>query len=65
MKEFCTRFPQHINLTKKDGFTALHLAACNDRLDVIRLLGKEVKIKLQSVVNELYTGYDVSNATVV
>ena len=42
VKEFISRFPQHTNLPKDDGYTALHLAALNDNGDVVTLLAQEV-----------------------
>ena len=37
------RFPEHVNMVKvDDGHTALHIAAANDHLDVVRLLASVV-----------------------
>ena len=44
VKEFISRFPQHINLPKDDGYTPLHLAALNDNGDVVTLLAQEVML---------------------
>ena len=38
-----TRFPDHVNTIKlDDGHTALHIAAANDHLDLVRLLASVV-----------------------
>lgn len=37
------KFPGHIGLKKDDGYTALHLAAVNDHLDVLTALVDNVR----------------------
>ena len=42
MEKFVKDYPQLINVPKDDGFTALHLAAINDNLDIVVLLASTV-----------------------
>ena len=42
MEKFVEDYPQLINVPKDDGFTALHLAAINDNLDIVVLLASNV-----------------------
>ena len=44
MEKFVEDYPNLINIPKDDGFTALHLAAINDNLDVVTLLAASVSI---------------------
>ena len=53
VKEFISRFPQHINLPKDDGYSPLHLAALNDNGDVVTLLAQEVLLHV--VIINIYT----------
>ena len=39
------RVPEHVNMVKiDDGHTALHIAAANDHLDLVRLLASVVRM---------------------
>ena len=42
MEKFVKDYPQLINVPKDDGFTALHLAAINDNLDIVVVLASSV-----------------------
>jgi len=44
MEKFVEDYPNLINVAKDDGFTALHLAAINDNLDVVKLLAASVSV---------------------
>jgi len=44
MEKFVEDYPNLINVPKDDGFTALHLAAINDNLDVVTLLAASVSV---------------------
>ena len=44
MEQFMARFPEHVNMVKVDDeHTALHIAANNDHLDIVRLLASMVR----------------------
>ena len=44
MEQFMGRFPEHVNMVKPDDeHTALHIAANNDHLDIVRLLASMVR----------------------
>ncbi len=43
MEQFTRRFPHHVNLKKDDGYTALHLSALNDHLDLVTMLAELVR----------------------
>ena len=36
------RFPQHMNMKKDDGYTALHLASLNNHIDIVTALADSV-----------------------
>ena len=45
MEQFMGRFPEHVNMVKADDeHTALHIAAANDHLDIVRLLASMVRL---------------------
>lgn len=44
MEQFMERCPEHVNMPKEDdGHTALHIAAANNHLDLLRLLASMVR----------------------
>ena len=52
------RFPEHVNMVKVDDeHTALHIAAANDHLDIVRLLASmvcNISIETVNVAQLLY-----------
>jgi len=60
MEKFVEDYPNLINVPKDDGFTALHLAAINDNLDVVTLLAASVSVPVFIVYVCLMSGSFIS-----
>ena len=52
------RFPEHVNMVKADdGHTALHIAANNDHLDIVRLLASMVCFILYILLYSMHNNW--------